>query len=212
MQAPKSQGGNYEPAPAGNHVAILYRIINIGTVEEPYMGAIKEMNKIMLTFELCNEKKEFKEGEGERPISISREYTFSMGEKANLRKFVEGYLGVALQEGEAESFDIETLVGKPCLLNVIHKISKTTGKDYALVQGASPLPKGMTAPAQVNPSLVFGHGDNWNQEVFEGLNKFIKEKIMSSNEYKTRMKLTDARENGIESVEAPAIGVDDIPF
>lgn len=204
MQAPKSQVTNYEPVPAGNHVARLYRIINIGTVEEAYMGEIKEQNKIMLTFELSNELKEFKEGEGAKPLSVSREYTFSMGSKANLRKFVEGYLGVALNDAEADAFDIETLIGKPCLLNVVHKKSNA-GRTYSLIQGATPLPKGMEAPAQFNKSLVFGHGKDWNDEVFESLHAFIKEKIRSSVEYKTKQNMASG---GVHN----EISADDIPF
>jgi hypothetical protein len=42
-------------------------------------------DKIRLTFELCNERKEFKQGEGEKPFSFSREFTYSFGAKGHLR-------------------------------------------------------------------------------------------------------------------------------
>ena len=62
----------YEVVPAGNHVARLYEIIHIGTIPTTYKGEEKMTDKIRLTFELCDERKEFKEGEGERPSSVSR--------------------------------------------------------------------------------------------------------------------------------------------
>lgn len=207
MQAPAQDNKSFEPAPVGNHVARMYRIINIGTVEEEYMGEVKQLNKILLTFELCNEKKEFKEGEGERPISVSREFTFSMGPKANLRKFIEGMLGTAMKDDEANLLDVETLLGKACLLNVVHKVSGA-GKTYALIQNASPLPKGMDAPAQVNPNFILGYGETWDVEKFKKLSKFIQEKMVKSAQYKELnipvVQLSEYKPDGINP--------DDIPF
>jgi hypothetical protein len=57
-------------------------------------------DKIRLTFELCNETKEFRKGEGEKPFSISCEFTYSLGSKGNLRPFVEGMTGTKMVDGE----------------------------------------------------------------------------------------------------------------
>lgn len=182
MQAPKSEQ-TFEPAPAGNHVARLYSIINIGTIEEEYAGETKQINKIRFTFELCNKKKVYKDGEPEKPIAIGAEFTFSMGAKANLRKFVEGMLGKKLTDAEANELQVESLLGHACLLNVIHKTSKT-GNLYALVQNASPLPEGIEAPAQANENFLLGYGDTWDQAKFALLPNFIKDKMMLSAQYK----------------------------
>jgi len=197
MKAPKSDK-KFEPVPAGNHVARVYRIIHIGTITEQYQGEDREMNKVMVGFELPNEKKVFKEGEGEQPYVISREYTFSMNEKANLRKMVEGLLGVVLTDEEAEGFDLTDLLGKTCLLNVVHKKS-ATGNIYALIQGASPIPRGMEVPVAVNNRQVLDY-ESWDQEVFDSLSDFLKEKIQSSKEYMRKFN------------SANDIGPDDIPF
>jgi hypothetical protein len=198
MKAPKTEGKKFEPVPAGNHVARVYRIIQIGTITEQYQGEDKEMNKVMVGFELPNETKVFKEGEAAQPYVISREYTFSMNEKANLRKMVEGLLGVVLTDEEAEAFDLTDILGKACLLNVVHKKS-ATGNVYALIQGASPIPKGMEVPAAVNNRQVLDY-ESWDQETFDSLSDFLKEKIRSSKEYMKKFS------------PAPEIGVDDIPF
>ena len=201
LTAPVSK--TFDLTPAGNHVARLYQIVHIGTVKDSYMGEEKETDKIRLAFELSNERKVFNEGEEPRPFSISREFTFSMGTKANLRKFVEGMHGVALHDEEAAGFDLEQLLGDACLLSVVHKES-ASGKTYALIQGASPLPKGMDAPAQVNEGRLIDV-NTATQEEIEALPEFIRDKMKSSKEY-------DERFRSAETVNDHGIKDGDIPF
>lgn len=185
MKAPKSKGGDFKTVPAGNHVARLYRLLHIGTVPEVYMGEDKMTDKIMLGFELPNEKAVFTAEKGEEPFVISREFTLSMSEKANLRKIVEGMLGTTFNDDEAYEFDVESLIGQTCLLNVVHKKSEKSGNDYALIMSASPLPKGMEAPAAYNKAQVLDY-DKWNEDLFMSLPGFLKEKIRASEEYKKK--------------------------
>jgi hypothetical protein len=172
------------PAPSGTHVARLYQIIYLGTLPEDYMGEAKEMYKVRMVFELCNETKIFKDGEPPRPFSIGRDFTFSMGNKANLRKFVEGMIGTALSDGEAGNFDLDELLGHACLLSVVHK-EKKAGGIAALIQGASPLVKGMDAPAQSNPSKVWDILEITDEEL-AALPKWLREKMQTSKEYQSR--------------------------
>lgn len=145
------------------------------------MGQPTEFNKIRLTFELPEELHTFKEENGPQPIVISQEYTFSLGEKANLRKLVEGIVGHAMTNEEAALFDVESLVSMPCLLTIKHKTSNT-GKKRAEISGASPLLKGMTAPVQINPSRYLTY-QNFDEAFFNSLPDFLKDKIRSSVEY-----------------------------
>src|SRR5947209_5501488 len=166
--------------PKGNHVARLYQIIHIGTNEFEYRGETKKSDKVRLTFELCNEKKAFKEGEEPRPFSVSREFGFSMGPKSHLRPFVEGMLGTALYDEEAYNFDFESLLGRECLLNVVHE--EKNGNVYANIKGATPLPKGMDAPALFNDKRMIDVNTSPIEEI-EALPDFIKAKMKSSEEY-----------------------------
>jgi hypothetical protein len=191
-------GEKSEIVPAGNHVATLYSLIHIGAVEEEYMGDTKLVDKVMLRFELPDEEREFN-GE-KKPMAISREYTLSFGEKANLRKLVEGMLGTSIEEVE-EGYGLEPLLGKSCLLNVIHKTSRQ-GKEYAFISGAAPLPKKMTAPKQVNPSFIWDFEDKFNEDELEKMPDFLKDKIKSSKQYKAKKGIMDT----------PDINPDDIPF
>jgi hypothetical protein len=143
-------------------------------------------DKIRLTFELCNETKEFKEGEGEKPFSVFREFTYSWGAKGNLRPFVEGFIGTKLHDDEAYNFNLEDLLGDVCLLNVVH--TEKDGNTYANIQGASPLPKGMTAPELFNPKRSLDINTTPYSEI-DALPEFIQNKIKSSEEYAARLRV-----------------------
>lgn len=174
-----------ELTPAGNHVARCYSMIHIGTVEEEYMGDVKMMNKARITWELPTELRVFKEENGEQPMVISKEYTLSLGDKANLRKDLDSWRGKALTDEEASKFDITRLIGVPCMLNVIHKASKM-GKMYATISAISPMPKGLSCPKQINETFIFDYEENYSDEKIAAFPDFIKEKIKSSVEYMKR--------------------------
>jgi hypothetical protein len=192
------KAADFEPVPAGNHVARLYQIIHIGTVATSYFGEERQRDLVRLTFELCNERKVFKEGDEPKPFSISREFTLSMGPKSALRPFVEGMGGVKLTDEEAYNLDLENLLGQECLLNVVHA-QGSEGRVFANIQNATPLPKGMKAPAAFNePTSIDINSTPW--EEIEKLPDFIKQKMYSSEEYESR-KLYDER---VEAGDIPA--------
>lgn len=202
INAPFTKGSeDFEPVPAGNHVARVFQIVHIGTNLEDSQWGPKEFNKVRITFELPNETKEFKEGEGEKPYVISQEYTISMHEKANLRAMVEGVLGVSFHDTEAGAYDIEELIGKVCMLNIVHRKS-AQGKTYANIASVAQLPKGMTAPEPVNKPIVLNYDDKWSDEVFNGLSDFVKKKMETSNEYKA-MRYKEANGDVINETDIP---------
>jgi hypothetical protein len=183
MKAKKPER-TYELVPAGNHVARLYQIVHIGTNSFEYKGEMKKSDKVRLTFELCNERKAFKEGEEPKPFSISREFGLTMGKKSNLRPFVEGFIGTSLDDEEAYGFDLDDLIGMACLLNVVH--AEVGDKVYSNIRGASPLPKGMDAPELFNESKIIDV-DTAPFEEIEALPEFIRDKMKSSEEYQARV-------------------------
>lgn len=201
----KSSGGNYQPVEAGTYVARCIQMIYMGTIEEEYQGQKKEQKKVRITWELPTELKVYKPENGEQPQIMSKEFTLSMNEKGTLRKFLQSWRGKSFTEAEAKAFDISVLIGKPCMLSVIHKVSKT-GNTYADISSVSTIIKGMTCPDQINPSLEFSVL-NFDEDVFNTLPDFIKDKIKSSKEYK-----------GLNEKSAPvtpmvqADETDDLPF
>ncbi len=183
INATNSGGGDYTPVPGGTYVARCIAMHHIGTVPENIMGKEKKLNKVRITWELPDELKEFKEGEGEKPYVISKEFTLSMNEKANLRKFLEGWRSKGFTELEAKSFDITKLLEVPAMITVVHKTSKS-GRVYADVASVSKLPKNMKCPPQVNPTFELNYDDHWSEEAFNKLPDFLKDKMRTSDEYK----------------------------
>lgn len=177
-----NSGTNYAPVPAGTYAARCYSMIHVGTVLENYLGEEKELNKVRITWELPTELKVFREENGEQPYSVSKEFTLSMHEKANLRKFLESWRGRGFTDEEVKSFDVTKLLGKPCLISIIHKTSKQ-GSQYAVISSCSTLPKGMECPDQINPSFEFSW-EMFDREKFDNLPDWLKDKMKTSNQYK----------------------------
>lgn len=184
LTAPKTER-TFEGVPAGTHLATCYQLIHIGTINEPYQGQPREISKIRLTFEFPHETRTFKEGESEKPLVLSEEYTLSMGERANLRKFINGMLGKNMSDEEAYAFDVESLVGKSCLLTVIEK-PNSKGVAYPRITTAAPLMKGMEKPEQANPSAILTY-QKWDNAFFDRLPEFIRKKMEGSREFEEMM-------------------------
>jgi hypothetical protein len=200
---------DFEIVPVGNHAARLYRIIHLGVIPGEYMGEAKETDTILLGFELPNETKVFKEGEEPKPFVISQEYTLSMSAKSNLRKLVESILGTTFEDDDAASdFDIYSLIGSPCLLNVVHKTSQA-GREYAKIMNGTPLPKGMEIPAPINEPFILDFEDNWSQEKFDKQPEYLRKKITSSKNYQT---LTGKKPYDPFQPDDENINPADIPF
>lgn len=181
MITAKQSEKTYDLAPAGSHVARCIQMLEIGTVQEIFQGEPKTLHKVRITWELPLELKVFHKDKGEQPYVISKEYTLSMHEKSTLRKDLTSWRGKAFTEDEASSFDITKLLSVPAMLNVIHNTSKNGGT-YANIAGVSPLPKGTQCPEQINPTFVLSY-DDFDFKKFDGLPKWLQEKMMVTPEY-----------------------------
>ena len=214
ITAKASSNVERELIPAGNYVARCYKLVEIGTVPTEYLGVEKMSHKVRFGWELPTELKVFNPDKGEQPLVIDKEYTLSLADKANLRKDLKSWRGKDFTPTEAEGFDIEKLLGVPCMLNIIHiQGKKDATKTYEAIGSISPMPKGMICPPQINPTFVFNF-DSYNDETFKSLPEFIRKQIVESNEYKAM--------NGQPTKEIPVIGAvdaylekedpDDLPF
>jgi hypothetical protein len=197
-----------ELIPAGNYIARCYSMIHIGTITEEIMGERKTLNKCRITWELPGELRTFDQEKGEQPMVISKEYTLSMHEKANLRRDLESWRGKAFTDDQAAKFDITKLLGVPCMLNIIHKVTKS-GNDFATISNISSLPKGLVCPAQVNPSFEFNFEDKFDEFQLEDFPDFIKDKIKASAEY---LKLKSAPIDLSTDENGGTDEGDDLPF
>ena len=71
-------------------------------------------------------------------------------------------------------------------MNVVH--TEKDGNTYANIQGAAPLPKGMTAPELSNPKRSLDINSIPYHEMDE-LPEFIRNKMKSSEEYAARLRV-----------------------
>lgn len=184
ITAKKSETFERELIEAGNYVARCYRMVEIGTVDEEFLGVKKQMHKVRIGWELPTELKTFNPEKGEQPCVIDKEYTLSLADKANLRKDLQSWRGKAFSDDEAEAFDITKLLGVPCMLNIIHvQGKKDPTKTYQAIGSVSPMPKGLICPPQVNEMFVFDF-ENFDEMKFNSLPDFLKEQIAKTPEYR----------------------------
>lgn len=178
INAKKNSGAEFEKLEAGSYLARCVTMIHIGTVKETIGGKDKTLNKVRISWETPTEKKVFSEEKGEQPYVLSQDYTLSMSEKSNLRKMLESWRGEKFTEEQAEEFDITVLLGKPCMISVIHN-----EKGYPVISSVSMPIKGTTVPPQITPSKELNY-DNFDYTFFETLPDFIKDKMKTSEEFK----------------------------
>ncbi len=203
----KQSEKQFELVPSGNHIARCYQMIEIGTEEVEYNGDKKQVHRVRIVWELPNEKKVFNPDKGEQSFSIGKDYTLSMHEKATLRHDLQSWRGKAFTDEEANSFDITKLLGKPCMLNVIHEQSKN-GNNYAKIAGVTAVPKGMPIPDQVNESFMLSFED-WDDNKFSTLPDWLKQRIEKTPQFKKRLDPTP-----VPQWEEPIANDnnDDLPF
>lgn len=181
LNAPIGGDSNYSNkiAPVGMHLARIYQIIDLGTTEQTGQFGGKK-RKVQILFELPLETAVFDPEKGEQPYYARNMYTLSMHEKSTLRKDVHSMMGKQLTDAEAKSFNIFNLLGKECMVNIIHK--QSGDKTFANIQTITPVPKGMVCPPAINPPLVFSTQQP-DMDVFRSLPEFVQDKIKLSDEF-----------------------------
>lgn len=184
LTATSKSTSNTTPAPHGTHVARCCRVIDLGLQFDKGQFGERIQHKLMLTWELPEEKHIFKPENGEEPFHVSKEYTVSLGEKATLRKDLEAWRGRAFTPQELEGFHVGKLLGAACLLNVIH-VDKKGGGVKAKVAGISPMPKSMKCPDAITPFVQY-EVEQGRDEAFKKLPEWIQNKIAACEDWKAK--------------------------
>ena len=205
-------GGNFERCPTGAHLARCYRIVDLGTQKSEYMGEVKHLHKIMLGWEVHgvdDNGKPITTKDG-RPFAMFKNYTLSWSEKANLRLDLQSWRGKAFDQEEMRKFDLKTVLGAWCMLNVIERPG-TNGNIYANVNGVTPVPaiiKQSGLPKAVNPDEIFNLQEP-DMAIFANFSDNLKAKITSSPQWK---EAHGEVKKAITEHYVSADGVDDMPF
>lgn len=202
---PKSQG---KIAPAGTHVARLVQVIDLGTQAS---ANFEPSRKIRFSWELPLELDVFNEDKGEQPYMVHKDYTLSFNEKSNLRKDLQSWRGRPFTEEELAVFDETKVLGKPCMVTILHTEKGT--KTYANVASVSNIPKGTQVPEQINASIAYNteKGDDIN---YRALPEWLQKKIAESPEFQAATSTEPPQEKGKSYAETVADDEDgqDIPF
>jgi hypothetical protein len=203
LKAPSGNNTSRQIAPEGAYPARCYQIIDLGTTMQTGQFPGKK-RKVQFIFELPTETYEFEKGEGLKPFYARSIYNLSINEKAVLRRDIEAWAGKKMSNEIAGEFDIFTLLGRPCIVNITH-IEKGDAK-YANIIGMSPLPKGMDCPPAFNTPLCYNTEEH-DEAVFSQLPEFIQDKIKMSDEWIARI----SKPSAPASVEAE-VEDDGFPF
>lgn len=130
-------GQTFQPAPAGVHQAVLVDVVDLGVLDVTWQGVTKRQHKVNFAWQINEARDDGK------PFLVFKRYTLSTHEKAGLRKDLESWLGRKFTRDDEMGFDVESMLGANCLINITHN---TVGdKTYANVASVNPLMKGMPA-------------------------------------------------------------------
>lgn len=195
------KGMEFEQPPAGTEVGRCIRIIDLGTQEGDFQGKPTHKRQVLITWELPNTKMTEGDQAG-KPFIISKFYTASLGEKANLRKDLVNWRGREFTPAELLGFDLKDILGKACMLGIT-----ANDKGKSRVTAVMALPRGSEVPEQINKSIHFDL-DNFDLETFEALPKGIKAMIEKSPEFKKHhgMEIQENTEEELEEIDS------DIPW
>mgnify|MGYP001241783331 CR=1 FL=1 len=180
-------GGDFKKVPPGAYIGRCYSLIDLGTQFTDGQYGPKAQYKIRLGWELFGEDETgapltIDVNGKEMPMTISKSYTLSMSEKANLRKDLAAWRGKAFTDEEAKEFDVSKLLGAFCMVNVT--TNEKNGKTYTNVAGLTPIPGVLknSKPTPVHDNLTFTL-DEPDFELLESFHDKLKEAIKRSPEY-----------------------------
>lgn len=185
-------GTNLPPVSEGTHLAVCNMIVDLGLqVSEVYKNTSR---KVLIGWEIPGET--IKTEDGEHPRTLSKRYTASLNESANLRQDLAAWRGRDFTSEELDAFDLRNIIGKSCLLNVIHK--ESNGKTYANIGRIMALPKGMEKGVLSGKPTVFDL-DSDPLSAVEELPKWIADIVIKSQTYQEKLVAPAAFEESQET-------------
>ena len=154
----KGSDAKFTPHTEGQFIGVCVDTIDLGDNVETFAGQPPKLaHKCALVFRTG----ERNEQTGEY-IDIAREFTVSMSEKANLRKFLEQWRGKPYTTAQVEEgVPLHKLTGQPALLTISHKTSGQ-GRTYANITACVGVPKQMAG--SVGQYTDYKRAEYWDQK------------------------------------------------
>jgi len=213
LKAPVPETIVRELIPEDSYHVVCYAVYDLGTHKADWQGSEYLRHEIVLIFEVPDQRIEYeKDGEKiEGPKAISKRYTFSMGDKANLRKDMETWRGKAFTSLEAADFDFEKLVGANAIIQVMHK-EKKNGDKYAYIGSITKLLKGTALKNPENKLSFFSFYSPYvDEEGFhfpDNMPDWVQGVIKESDEYDIIANFNDDPKEEIVLTDNPETGGD----
>jgi len=185
----------------------------MGTQTTAWKGTTKQQPKVMLQFEVHSEDADGKPLSTEKgePLSISKNFTASLADKAILRQELENWRSRAFTSDELDGFQLKNILGAWALLSIV-KEKGNDGNDYTNISSINPVSpqiKKAGLPEPHNELKIFDL-DNPDMALFETFGNKTKEKIQNTPEWKDRQsgdKFTKPKaSSGFDDM------ADDVPF
>jgi hypothetical protein len=133
----------YPQAPEGLHQAVCADVQDLGLRPTPWGD--KEKIRIMYQTETVDPATK-------QRFVVMRQFGKNLSPKGHLRGFLESWRGRKFTPEELAKFDLETLIGVNCQIQVVHELS-TDGREFANIQAIISLPKN-TPKITVSPDFV----------------------------------------------------------
>src|SRR3954464_3374934 len=122
-----ANNGNFDPCPEFTGRAVCVDVTPLRKQQSQF----GERNVFKVVFEVDKERED-----KTRFAVWSKNFTPTLNEKANFRKFLRGWFGRDLTQAELSDFDTETLIGKAANLVVLHE--HKDGKVYSNIVACTP--------------------------------------------------------------------------
>lgn len=172
-----------ELTPQGVHRAACYLVCDIGTQTLTWEGNEKDVHQVVIGWELPDQRITL-EGR-DLPKATSRTYTLTYDERGWLRRHLEAWRGKAFTDDDVMNFDLKTILGAPCQVQVIHKPTRKGGM-FASVESVMAMPHGSPKIPLENEPQYFSFDEFYgsNARIPENIPKWIVEKIHESAEWR----------------------------
>ena len=121
-------GGNFEPCPEYTGRAVCVDITPLKSYETQY--GVKQKFKIAFELDMLDQSR--------NPVQpwvvMTAPMTASLHEKAGLTKFLKDWHGRALTAEETVSLDLDSLIGRPATVVIVHEKSQDGTKTFANIK------------------------------------------------------------------------------
>ncbi len=213
----KENGGAEIPMlEAGVYTAYSNALVDLGVQRSDKFQ--KDIRKFRIIWVICGEEVEIN---GEKyPRTVSKEYSFSLGEKSTLKKDLQSWRGQPFTADELTGFDLSNILNKACQMQII--VEEKEGKHFNNIAGIMALPKGTTVEVP-KTGYIFDTYEQQTYSNYEKIPKFMQERIKQAigisdelkafikdyDEFKANQTNITENQNNDNGIIAPD---DDLPF